>query len=74
MAAYHRVYDSRHMQADCQEPVVKYGLPLPFRVWIKLLFKTLVFCLVHYQVKRLATKNVSDYVTYIVAYFNSVSQ
>ena len=20
MAAYHRVYDSRHVQADCQEP------------------------------------------------------
>jgi len=20
MAAYHRVYDSRHLQADCQEP------------------------------------------------------
>ena len=24
MAAYHRVYDSRHLQADCQEP----GSPL----------------------------------------------
>ena len=39
MAAYHRVYDSRHLQADYQEPgsaaepyirsVIKYGLPLP---------------------------------------------
>ena len=36
MAAYHRVYDSRHLQADCQEPgsapgptlcsVIEYGL------------------------------------------------
>ena len=40
MAAYRRVYDSGHLQADCQEPgsissgtlrsVVEYGLPLPF--------------------------------------------
>jgi len=34
MAAYHRVYDSRHLQADCQErgsvPVIEYELPLPF--------------------------------------------
>jgi len=38
MAAYCRVYDSRHLQADCQEPgsapelcsVIEYGLPLPF--------------------------------------------
>ena len=34
MAAYRRVYDSRHLQADCQEPgsapVTEYGLPLPF--------------------------------------------
>jgi len=38
MAAYRRVYDSRHMQADCQEPgsapepyaeLIEYGLPLP---------------------------------------------
>jgi len=30
MAAYRRVYDSRHLQADCQEPVsaAEYG-----RVW-----------------------------------------
>ena len=32
MAAYRRVYDSRHLQADCQEPgsapVIEYGLPL----------------------------------------------
>jgi len=32
MAAYHRVYDSRHLQADCKEPgsapVIEYGLPL----------------------------------------------
>jgi len=32
---YRRVYDSRHLQADCQEPgsaplVIEYGLPLPF--------------------------------------------
>ena len=40
MAAYRRVYDSRHVQADCQEPgscssgtlrsVIECGLPLPF--------------------------------------------
>ena len=39
MAAYRRVYDSRHLLADCQEPgsapepyalVIEYGLPLPF--------------------------------------------
>jgi len=39
MAAYRRVYDSRHLQADCQEPgpapartlrsAMDYGLPLP---------------------------------------------
>jgi len=37
MTAYRRVYDSRHLQADCQEPgsapepyarsVIEYGLP-----------------------------------------------
>jgi len=39
MAAYRWVYDSRHLQADCQEPgsapepirsAIEYGLPLPF--------------------------------------------
>ena len=39
MAAYRRFYDSRHLQADCQEPgiifgalrsVIEYGPPLPF--------------------------------------------
>ena len=40
MASYRRVYDSRHLQADCQEPgsatepyirsVIEYGLALPF--------------------------------------------
>jgi len=39
MAAYRWDYDSRHLQADCQEPgiaqepirsVIEYGLPLPF--------------------------------------------
>ena len=36
MTAYRRVYDSRHLQADCQEPgsapersVIEYGLALP---------------------------------------------
>jgi len=36
MAAYRRVYDSRRLQADCQEPgsapVIEYGLPLPFSI------------------------------------------
>jgi len=37
MAAYRLVYNSRHLQADCQEPgsapepyAIEYGLPLPF--------------------------------------------
>jgi len=39
MAAYRQIYDSRHLQADCQEPgsapepyvaVIEYRLPLPF--------------------------------------------
>ena len=38
MAAYRRVYDSHHLQADCQElgsapglrSVIEYGLPLLF--------------------------------------------
>ena len=38
MAAYRRVYDSRHLQADCQagissgtlRSVIEYGLPLRF--------------------------------------------
>ena len=33
MAAYRRVYDSRHLHADCsgsQRLVIEYGLPLPF--------------------------------------------
>jgi len=38
MAAYRRVYDSRNLQADCQElgsapepySEIEYGLPLPF--------------------------------------------
>ena len=41
MAAYCRVYDSRHLQADCQEPgsapsnrVIEYGLPLPFYTFV----------------------------------------
>jgi len=51
MAAYRRVYDSRHLQADCQEPgsassgtlrsAIEYGLPLRFfnpalRAWLLL--------------------------------------
>ena len=26
MAAYRRVYDTRHLQVDCHEPVIEYGL------------------------------------------------
>jgi len=36
MAAYRRVYDSRHLQADCQEPgsTLKLRNPtLGYRVW-----------------------------------------
>jgi len=42
MASYRLVYDSRHMQADCQEPgsapeayarsAIEYGLPLPLKL------------------------------------------
>ena len=41
MAAYRQVFDSRHLQADCQEPgsapepyaeAIEYGLPVPFTV------------------------------------------
>jgi len=40
MAAYRRVYDSRHLQADCQEPGsapepeygIEYGLPFTFYI------------------------------------------
>ena len=45
MAAYRRVYDSRHLQADCQEPgsapesgtlrsVIEHGLPFMVRVGV----------------------------------------
>ena len=44
MAAYRRVYDSSHLQADCQEPgsapepyirsAIEYGLPLPFYLYV----------------------------------------
>jgi len=43
MAAYRRVYDSRHLQADCQElgsapesyaRYIEYGLPLPFLQYV----------------------------------------
>ena len=49
MAAYCRVYDSRHLQADYQEPgsapgtlclAVEYGLPLPFLIIVATLVKT----------------------------------
>jgi len=42
MEAYRRVYDSRHLQTDCQEPgsapkpirsVIEYWLPLPFYLY-----------------------------------------
>jgi len=39
MAAYRRVYDSRHLQADCQEP----GSALANRVWATFTFIVLVF-------------------------------
>jgi len=47
MAAYHWVYDSRHLQADCQErgstpetlhSVIEYGLRLSFPLLFFLLF------------------------------------
>jgi len=33
MAAYRRVYDSRHLQADCQEPGSAPNPTLGSRVW-----------------------------------------
>ena len=45
MAAYRRVYDSRHLQADCQEPG---SAPGPYtlcnRVWATFTFFTVVYC------------------------------
>jgi len=49
MAAYRRVYDSHHLQADCEEPGsapepyarIEYGLPLPFLSADTLLRQTL---------------------------------
>ena len=47
MAAYRRVYDSRHLQADCQEPgsapealrsVIECVLTLPFYVTVSKVF------------------------------------
>ena len=44
MAAYRRVYDSRHLQADCKEPesalVIEYGLPLGLPFYSAPLFFT----------------------------------
>jgi len=43
MAAYRRVYESRHLQADCQEPgsapersVIEYGLPFYINECVRL--------------------------------------
>jgi len=38
MAVYRRVYDSRHLQADCQEPGSAPGPTLGNRVWATLPF------------------------------------
>jgi len=51
MAAYCRVYDSRHLQADCQEPgsapepYALYGLPVPFMGYISALTLLLLLLL-----------------------------
>ena len=43
MAAYRRVYDSRHLHADCQEPgsapepYARYGLPFFLTAFYKLM-------------------------------------
>ena len=38
MAAYRRVYDSRHLQADCQEPGSALEPTLGNRVWATFTF------------------------------------
>ena len=38
MAAYRRVYDSRHLQADCQEPRSAPNPALSNRVWASFLY------------------------------------
>jgi len=38
MAAYHRVYDPRHLQADCQEPGSAPDRTLGNRVWATFTF------------------------------------
>jgi len=64
MAAYRRVYDSRHLQADCQEPgssfgtirsIIEYWLPLPLSVLINKIFLDFV----HLQSKYVALRDFS---------------
>ena len=38
MAAYRRVYDSRHLQADCQKPDKLRNPTLGYRVWATFTF------------------------------------
>jgi len=46
MAAYRRVYDSRHLQADCQEPgSAPEPFRLPFTFYIIALFYIIVILL-----------------------------
>jgi len=54
MAAYHRVYDSRHLQADCQEPG---STPEPYarsRVWATFTFTLVLYCLSEWQINFVA--------------------
>jgi len=44
MAAYRRVYDSRHLQADCQEPGSVLKPTLGNRVWATFTFLDLRGC------------------------------
>jgi len=48
MAAYHRLYDSGHLQADCREPGSAPGPTLGNRVWATFTFSPLVVVRIRY--------------------------
>ena len=52
MAAYRRVYDSRHLQADCQEPGSAGNPTLGNQVWAGFLMEYCIF--VHSVLRLLA--------------------
>ena len=52
MAAYRRVYDSRHLQADCQEPGSALEPSLGNRVWLPLPYLLQSFAAQPSQINR----------------------